>query len=126
MKKLATAFIALGICASGLSSANAALTMRLSGDGGTTWTNVQDNGPLDSNPTAGFITYAGPVGSWIVVISQGDGIPAVGTPITPNMDVSTTDFSSGPATLIVQMSDTNFIPFPNETYIASLTTTTDG
>ena len=42
------------------------------------------------------------------------------------MDVSTTDLSAGPATLIVQMSDTSFVPFPNETFLASVSTTTAG
>jgi hypothetical protein len=100
--------------------------MRLSADGGVTWTNVVDNGPSDANPAAGFITYAGPVGNWVAVISTGVGSPAVGTPITPSMDVNTLDFSLNPGTLIIQMSDTGFLPFPNETFVASLTTTTDG
>ena len=106
--------------------ASAAPTMRLSADGGLTWTNVVDNGPLDVDTTPGAITYAGPVGNWLVVISQGGGIPISGTPITPIMDASTTDISSGPATLIVQMSDTNFVPFPNETFLGSVSTTAAG
>ncbi len=100
--------------------------MRLSADGGLTWTNVVDNGPLDMDLDPGVVTYAGPVGNWLVVISQGLGVPASGTSITPIMDMSTTDLSAGPATLIVQMSDTSFVPFPNETFLASVSTTTAG
>ena len=125
MKRLIT--ILLGAALLGcLYQASANPTMRLSADGGLTWTNVVDNGPLDFDMTPGVITYAGPVGNWTVVISQGDGIPAIGTSITPTMDLSTTDISPGPATLIVQLSDTNFVPFPNETFLGGVTTTTAG
>ena len=70
--------------------------------------------------------YAGPVGNWVAVITTGIGTPAVGSPITPVMDIGSLNFSVDPAALIVQMSDTSFIPFPNETFVLSLTTTTDG
>jgi hypothetical protein len=106
--------------------ADAALTMRLSADGGLNWTNVADNGSLDFNGADGVITYAGPGGNWTVIISTGDGKPAIGSATAPNMDTGTTDISSGPATLIVQMSDTDFTSFPNETYIAGTTTTAAG
>src|SRR6185437_12549029 len=82
--------------------------------------------PLDSNPTVGRITYAGPVGDWIVVVTLGLGEPVAGTPTTPQSDLATSEDSAGPANLIVQLSDTNFVPFPNETYVASVTTTTAG
>jgi hypothetical protein len=126
MKKLTTTIIACGILAGSLLCANAVPVMRLSGDGGLNWTNVVDNGPLDGNPTPGFVTYGGPVGNWIVAIATGIGQPADGTAITPVMDVSATEFTFGAANLIVQMSDTSFVPFPNETFVASLTTTTSG
>jgi hypothetical protein len=125
MKMLNKILLACGLTAACL-QANANPTMRLSADGGLTWTNVEDNGPLDFNVDPGFITYAGPVGNFTVVISQGDGVPAIGSAITPNMDLGTTDISHGPATLIVQLSDTNFIGFPNETFVASVTTTAAG
>jgi hypothetical protein len=127
MKKLtATLIIACGLVAGSLHQADAAAVMRLSADGGVTWTNVVDNGPLDKDLTPGFITYSGPVGNWVVVIASGLAAPPSNTPLTPAMDLSTLDFSLDPETLIVQMSDTDFIPFPNETFVASLTTTTDG
>jgi hypothetical protein len=126
MKKLTTLILACGLLASGVHQAAAVAVMRLSADGGVTWTNVVDNGPADTDPEVGLITYAGPVGNWVAVISTGLGAPVIGTPTTPTMDLSTLDFSTDPETLIVQMSDTNFIPFPNETFVATLTTTTAG
>jgi hypothetical protein len=125
MKRLATILLSTALLGS-LFQARAALTMRMSADGGLNWTNVADNGPLDFNGADGVITYAGPVGNWTVIISQGDGKPAIGSAIAPNMDAGTTDISSGPATLIVQLSDTDFTSFPNETYIAGTTTTAAG
>jgi hypothetical protein len=97
--------------------ASATATMRLSADGGSTWTLVEDNGPFDLNPTVGFVTYIGPVAGWDVSVDTGFGSPLVGSAITPHMDAGTSSTSSGPATLIVQLSDTNFIAFPNETFI---------
>jgi hypothetical protein len=126
MKKLIKITLACAMIASGVHRVVASPVMRLSADGGINWTNVVDNGPLDQNPAPGLITYAGPVGNWVASIATGLGAPLAGTPTAPVMDVNTLDFSSDAETLIVQMSDTGFTPFPNETFVASLTTTTDG
>src|SRR5436309_4061626 len=100
--------------------------MRISADNGATWTVVEDNGGLDSNPAAGSILYVGPVSGWTVAVETAIGSPAVGSAITPRMDLGSLNLSAGPASLIVQMSDTNFIAFPNETFVASVSATTDG
>jgi len=118
--------LAVMIGIAGMITATAAPTMRLSANGGATWTVVVDNGPLDANPTAGFVTYTGPVGNWTVSISSGIGSPLTGDPLNPNMDVDTLNLSSAPENLIVQMSDTGFTPFPNQTFIANIGTTTTG
>ena len=128
MKKLTVTLLACGIITSGVHQADAA-SMRLSADGGATWTLVADNGPFDSDPDLGSILYIGPVApssGWTLVVSSAIGSPAVGNPITPRMDLSSASSSSGPATLIVQMSDQSFIAFPNETFVATLSATTDG
>jgi hypothetical protein len=116
MKRLATSLLTLSLLGW---HANAA-TMRLSADNGATWTTVEDNGPLDSDSTPGSILYIGTFSGWSLAIATAIGSPLVGTPITPRMDVSSSSQSAGPATLIVQMSDTNYIPFPNETFVASI------
>src|SRR5665213_412317 len=126
MKKLATIILACGIFASGLPQASAAPTMRLSADGGLTWTNIVDNGPGDVDPTPGFIIYVGPIGNWDTSIATGFGSPLTGDPLNPTMDVGTQDTSVDPQSLIVQMSDTGYVPFPNQTFIAMLTLNTTG
>ena len=125
MKKIATAILACGILASGTYLASAA-TMRLSADGGLTWTNIVDNGPGDSDPELGSIEYDGPVGGWTISVTTGLGTPFIGSPIAPMMDVSSVNSSAGAASLIIQMSDVNFVPFNNETFIAGLAGHTAG
>jgi SdrD B-like domain len=118
-----------GIVLAGLAGASVATavpTMRLSADGGATWTVVTDGGPLDVNPTVGFITFIGPVGGWTVNVASGFGAPVIGSATAPTMDVDTVNQSSGPATLIVQMSDTDFVSFPSQTFVASLGYNTTG
>jgi hypothetical protein len=126
MKKITIAVLAAGTYLGTLLPATAVPTMRLSADGGATWTTVVDNGPLDADPEVGFIFYLGPVGGWDVSIASGFGSPVIGDPLNPHMDVDTQNSSSQAASLIVQMSDTNFVGFPNQTFIASLGATTVG
>ncbi len=125
MKKLITSILALGLLGC-LSEATAAPTMRLSADGGLTWVVVVDNGPLDSNPAVGFISYGGPVGDWVANAETGFGEPLIGSATAPIMDVSSQNISTQPETLIVQLSDTNFVAFPNQTFVASINGTTAG
>ena len=126
MKKLTTTIMACGILASGLHSANAA-TMRVSADNGATWTVVQDNGPFDADPAAGSILFVGTTTTgWQLVVATAIGSPAVGTVTAPRMDLGSTSLSPGPANLIIQMSDTGFTPFANETFVSTMSTTTGG
>jgi hypothetical protein len=118
--------LACGLLAAGLSMATAAPTMRLSADGGLTWVVVVDNGPLDSNPAVGFISYGGPVGDWFANAETGFGEPLIGSATAPIMDVSSQNVSTQAETLIVQLSDTNFVAFPNQTFVASINGTTAG
>jgi len=78
---------------------------------------IEDNGPLDVNPQVGVVRYDGPIGNWSMSISSGQSDPFIGTPSAPDMDLHSVNFSSQPATLIVQYSETNLTTFPNETYI---------
>ena len=123
MKKTLTSIIACGIFAASLHQSSATPTMRLSADGGATWVIVVDNGPLDSDPTVGNINYNGPIGSWTVSTAAGFGY---GGPTVPTMDVSSRNYSINAESLIVQLSDTNFVPFPNETFVAQFGVITDG
>ena len=123
MKRILTAVIACGMLAVGLHQSKAAPTMRLSVDAGATWVVVVDNGPLDANPNAGSIRFNGPIGDWFVSTEAGFGY---GGPTVPTMDVTSQNSSFQPASLIVQLSDTNFVAFPNETFVAQFALITDG
>ena len=123
MKRTLTAIVACGILAASLHQSKATPTMRLSADGGGTWVVVVDNGPLDSDPTVGNINYNGPIGGWSVSTAAGFGY---GGPTVPTMDVSTRNYSFNAESLIVQLSDTNFVAFPNETFVAQFGVITDG
>jgi len=71
---------------------------------------------------AGFITYNGPVGGWVLSISSGLGTPGAGTLSAPfNGTWPQRICPPAPASLIAQLSGTGFIPFNNETYIATIT-----
>jgi RHS repeat-associated protein len=110
-----------------LYSARATLTMRLSADNGATWTVVEDNSPSDIfTSNDGIICYVGPVGDWTVSLFTGFASPLIGSPTVPIMDASTFNISGGPQSLIVQLSDTGFIPATNQTFIQRITMNTDG
>jgi hypothetical protein len=126
MKKLTTSILACGILASGLLSAGAAAHLRVSPDGGTTWVTIDDNGPLDTDPTVGVVEFDGPIGNWSLNISSGQSEPFIGSPATPNMDLFTLNSSTQPATLIVQYCDSDLLTLPSETYINSLSYNTAG
>jgi hypothetical protein len=126
MKRLIKTVLACGVSAACVIAANAAPTMRLSADGGATWLTIPDNSALDADTSDGSIIYFGPVGPWIVNIASAIGSPAVGGATDPVMDVGTTTTSPGAQTLIVQMSDTNYVGFPNETFIARIGVNTGG
>jgi hypothetical protein len=117
MKKLTAAILACGILASGVFSASASMTMRYSVDGGTTWTNVADDGVLDQVSGLGFLSYTGNAGVWSLNTLVAFGSPILGYPNAPLMDIGTTVSSSSGGTLIVQLSDTNFVGAPNQTFI---------
>jgi hypothetical protein len=127
MKTLIKLMLAGGIMAACAFQASATLTMRLSADGGNTWVTVPDESGLDTaSGSPGFITYVGPVGAWLVNVSTGSGRPLVGTPVMPVMDLGGFSLSDGAQGLIVQLSDTGFTGFPNETFIARVSGIADG
>jgi hypothetical protein len=115
---------AIFLMATGRSEASSSL--RVSPDGGTTWVVIDDNGPLDTDPTVGVVEYDGPIGNWSVSISSGQSEPFIGSPATPNMDLNTINSSTQPASLIVQYCDSGLTTFASETYIDTLSYNTGG
>jgi hypothetical protein len=91
-----------------------ALVMQLS-DGATTVT-ISDNGPFDSNAVLGAVTYVGAVGSyWWLNVTTGTSAPVTGTPVLPELDLSSVNISTGSAPippLTALFTDTGFGPLP--------------
>jgi hypothetical protein len=66
---------------------------------------VDDNGPGDSDPTVGSVTFIGPIGKWNVNVTTGVTYPALGTTNSPEIDLNSVNVSSsGPASLFLGVS----------------------
>jgi len=90
-----------------LISAAHALTLRLSGYGGTT--TINDGDPGDTCPTPGCVGFTGPLGDFIVNITTGiSGSPSTASLLLSSLDV----FSPGPNpdTLTIELTDIGFLP----------------
>jgi|GEM_PF-2100475 len=106
--------------------AHAALQLKLTDNLGNTVL-VTDNGAGDSNPNVGAIGYSGAVGdNWYFNMSGGVSKPSLGSAAAPQLDINTKDFSSGPGTLTIQLSDTDFTAPAPVSFIASIGGTTVG
>jgi len=94
--------------------AEATSVLRLSVDNGVTWiANVADQGPGDSNPTVGVITYvdgAGPF--WTINVTTGVSKPVFGSAVLPVLDLNSVNISLPGLgqTLLIQFSDSDFGP----------------
>lgn len=79
---------------------------------GTTTINVTDGGGNDSNVNVGAVTYNGSIGIWQINVSTGLTKPIIGSPMRPDMDLNSVDFSTGAGTLVITFTDTDFtLPF---------------
>jgi len=117
MKQLTKLFV---VAAVGFAlSVQAVPTLRLSADGGATWTTIVDQVndglggvPDDGNPLAGVVVYVGGVNAnWAVTVTTGLTMPFQGTPARPYMDLnSITATSVGAGSLIIQFSEVGFGP----------------
>lgn len=83
--------------------------LRLSTDGGGTWTTITDQLAGDFNPTPGAITFVGPLTGFPVNVTTGITKPALGSTTLPSMDLNSVDIGAG--ALIIEFSDTAFGPF---------------
>ena len=75
---------------------------------GASTVTITDQGPGDSNPTVGAVTWIGSIGSFDVNVSTGLSDPVSGSPTSPNMDLNSVDHSAGAGTLTVKFSDDGF------------------
>ena len=95
------------------SQVDAALQLKLEPTPGTSVT-VSDNGPGDSDPAVGAITYSAPIGNFIVHTTAGLSKPIVGIPPDKaelDLSVVTVAGASG-GTLKISLTDTDFFLTP--------------
>jgi len=69
---------------------------------------VQDNGAGDTSPTIGDIQWNGSINGWTIVVTTGDSKPLLGSPGSPQMDLSVTSATPGLGSLTVKFTDTGF------------------
>jgi hypothetical protein len=102
-------------------AARAVSTLRLSDDGGATWVTISDGAVGDNNGNAGVVTFIDDIGSWLVNVTTGITKPTVGSSTDPYMDLNSVNVStSGPASLVIQWSDTDFGPLINAVSMVAL------
>jgi len=85
--------------------AEAALKLRISTDGGATYTTVSDGGAGDFNSDTGAITYIGRLGVWDLNVATGVGSAFSGP---GSIDLNSVNNSSGAGTLVIDFTETDF------------------
>ncbi len=115
MKKqiMKTAGAIVGLLLASLAPSEATLAIRLSADNGATWSTVVDGDVTDQNTNNGTVLFNGAVGSWIVNVDTGSSKPYFGSASQPHMELGGVNLSTGPGTLIMQLSDTGFTSAPS-------------
>jgi hypothetical protein len=87
---------------------------------------IVDNGPGDMVPSAGILTFAGAVGTWIQNVSTGVTDQILGE---VELDLNSVNVSGAAGTLIITLEDENFISASMSgltTFFASIGGTTNG
>jgi len=98
------------------STSEGAFKLRLSDDGGATWTTITDGGAGDDSGVAGVIQFSGDIGNWVVNVTTGLSKPLLDP---GSMDLNSVNVSSsgGPATLTIELTDTDFVgPSPGQIF----------
>jgi hypothetical protein len=115
----------VAVCAAA-QSAHAVATLRLD-DTISAPVSVVDNTPGDANPLAGVVTFIGSLGSWTVNVTTGITKPALGSAITPSMDLNSVNVSSsGAASLIIEFTETDFGPLGDAAFDTNVGGSTGG
>ncbi|MCS7173098.1 MAG: hypothetical protein N0A24_06840 [Armatimonadetes bacterium] len=100
----------------------AAVSVRLSTDGGATWVQCDDgNLSCDANPAPGVVTFIGAVGPFTVNVTTAITEPVLGSLSFAILDLNSVNVSGGPGTLLIQASHTGYTgPLPGGIYPAAL------
>ena len=89
---------------------------------GTSFVLVSDNGPGDTNPTLGAITFTGPVGNFSGTFNAGTTKPFVGSALQPQLSLISTGITTQnqAGTLTILFGDIGFGPVTNGNLIAQI------
>ena len=99
----------IGLCVGSVQRAQATAQLRLNDGIAADTVVVTDNGPGDSDPSPGIITYSGSIGTtWALSVTVGQGYPALGSPALPYLDLGTANRSSGAGNLTIEFTQDGY------------------
>src|SRR5688572_17780583 len=87
-----------------------ALSIRISDDGGATFTTVSDGGLGDASPLPGAVSFAASLPTFEIVLTAGFSDPLTGPSSSPTLIFNLEAFSLNGGTLIAELSDDNLGP----------------
>lgn len=87
-----------------------ALSIRISDDGGATFTTVTDGGLSDSSALPGNVSFAATLPTFQIVLTAGFSDPLTGPSTSPTLIFNLEAFSLNGGTLIAELSDDNLGP----------------
>lgn len=115
------ALVLAGLLVFALPLVAAAVSVRLSADGGATWVQCDDGAACDASLIPGVVTFTGSVGAFTVNVTTAITEPALGSASFAILDLNSVNVSEGPGTLIIQASHTGYTgPLVGGIYPASL------
>src|SRR5438105_4938827 len=88
-------------------------TLQLKLESGTTTVLVQDNGPGDSDATAGSILFVGSIENFTTQVSAGLSKPVVGGPSVATIKGNSSSINSTGGTITISLTDTGFALTPS-------------
>jgi hypothetical protein len=115
------ALVAAGLLVLAVPLVAAAVSVRLSADGGVTWIQCDDGADCDLTSAPGVVTFSGSVGPFTVNVTTAITEPALGSASFAILDLNSVNVSGGPGTLTILASHTGYTgPLPGGIYPAQL------
>jgi hypothetical protein len=115
------ALVAAGLLVLAVPLVAAAVSVRLSADGGVTWIQCDDGADCDLTSAPGVVTFSGSVGPFTVNVTTAITEPALGSASFAILDLNSVNVSGGPGTLTILASHTGDTgPLPGGIYPAQL------